>query len=98
MLIVTTLKIVSEISEEEYLDRKTRFHGEGGFDLKTLSKDWVELFRNIVFLVIDSCFPEPDDNVRIRLSVQIRWMKVISLKENSRCEKSLNGLFTLKQD
>ena len=93
---MTILKIVSEISEEVYLDCKARFHGEGGFDLKTLSKDWVELFRNIVFLVIDSCFPEPDDDVRICLSVQIRWMKVICLKENYRCEKSLNGLFPIK--
>ncbi len=63
-----------------YLNCEARLHGERGFDLEALPEDRVELFGDVVLLVVDGRFAESDDDVGIRLPVQIRRMQVVGLK------------------
>ena len=49
--------------------------------LDSLSKDWVELFGDVVFLVVDCRAAESDHQIWVSLAVDISGVKVITLEE-----------------
>ena len=49
--------------------------------LDSLSKDWVELFGDVVFLVVDCRAAESDHQIWVSLAVDVSRVKVIALEE-----------------
>ena len=47
--------------------------------INLLSKDWVELFRYIVLLIVDRFGAKPDDEVGVSLAVDVSRVKVVCL-------------------
>lgn len=46
-----------------------------------LSKDWIKLFRDVVFFVTDDVLSNADDDVRISFAVDVSRMQVNCLQQ-----------------
>ena len=64
----------------ENLYSQVGLHGEGSLHIKAFAKDGVELFWDVVFLVVDGGLAEQNSTVGISLAIQISRVKVIGLK------------------
>ena len=62
------------------MNLKTLHRSQALFVLSLLpAEDRVELFGNVVVSVLDLSFPQPQDDVGVRLPIRVCWVEVGSL-------------------